>query len=157
MDARIINAFAGSAVTVLKTMAFTDSVAGAPYLKKDDTARGDVSGMISFDGSVKGSMAVSFSGSCILKIVSTMLGEELCTINREIEDAVGELTNMISGDARRRLEREQLIVSASIPMILSGNDHVIKHDLGTPSIVIPFSTSDGSFVVDICIKDNKEV
>lgn len=113
MNANIINAFMDSTVNVIKTMAFIDSTAGAPYLKKDDAAHGDVSGIIGFTGSVVGSMAVSFSEKCILKIVSSMLGEEYSTITRDIEDAVGEITNMISGDARKRLQSEKLTISES--------------------------------------------
>ena len=60
---------------------------------------------------------------------------------------------MISGDARKRLQSEGLNVSANIPSVLSGKDHLISHVLGGPSIIIPFNTAFGSFVVDICIKD----
>jgi chemotaxis protein CheX len=154
MDVKIINAFVDSTVNVIKTMAFIDTVAGGPYLKEGAAAQGDVSGIIGFTGSVVGSLAVSFSEKCILKIVSNMLGEEFLTITRDIEDAVGEITNMISGDARKRLQSEQLIVSASIPSVVSGKNHTIEHVLGTSSIVIPFTTVDGSFVVDVCIEDN---
>ena len=125
-----------------------------PYLKKGDDAYGDVSGLIGFTGSVVGSMAVSFSEKCILKIVSNMVGEEFSTITRDIEDAVGELTNMISGDARKRLQSERMTISASLPSVVTGKDHTIEHVLGTSSIVIPFTTVDGSFAVDVCIKDN---
>ena len=83
-----------------------------------------------------------------------MLGEEFPRITREIEDAVGELTNIISGDARKRLQSEHLTIAASIPSVVSGKDHTIEHVLGTSSIVIPFTTADGSFVVDVCVKDN---
>jgi chemotaxis protein CheX len=151
---QIINAFADSAVYVLKTMAFIDSTAGAPYLKKGEAAHGDVSGIIGFTGSVVGSFAVSFSEKCILAIVSHMLGEEFSAITKDIEDAVGEMTNMISGDARKRLQSERLKIFASLPSVVSGKNHTIKHVLGTSSVVIPFTTVDGTFVVDVCIRDN---
>jgi chemotaxis protein CheX len=154
MNAIMINAFVDSTVNVIKTMAFIDSTAGRAYLKAGAAACGDVSGIIGFTGSVTGSLAVSFSEKCILKIVSNMLGEEFPMITRDIEDAVGELTNMISGDARKRLQSEQMTISASIPSVVSGKNHTIKHILGTSSIVIPFVTVDGSFVVDVCIKEN---
>jgi chemotaxis protein CheX len=155
MNVKIINAFIDSTVKVIKTMAFIQSTAGPPFLKKDDAARGDVSGIIGFTGSVVGSLAVSFSGECILKIASSMLGEEMTTINRDIEDAVGEITNMISGDARKELQNEGLIITAAIPTVVSGKDHLIKHVLGGPSIAVPFTTDNGSFVIDFCIKENK--
>jgi CheY-specific phosphatase CheX len=43
---------------------------------------------------------------------------------------------------------------ASIPSVVSGKDHIIEHVFGTSSIVMPFTTVDGSFVVDVCVSDN---
>ncbi|RZB35766.1 MAG: hypothetical protein SRB2_02816 [Desulfobacteraceae bacterium Eth-SRB2] len=42
---RIINPFINATLNVLETMAFVKSEAGKPYLKKDNVARGDVSGI----------------------------------------------------------------------------------------------------------------
>ena len=151
MDVRFINPFLQGTISVLKTMAFIEPKPGKPYLKKDALARGDVSGIIGFTGAVNGSMALSFSEKSILKIVSNMLGEEINEVNGDITDAVGEITNMISGVARKELESIGLNVSAAIPTVVSGKGHSIKHTLGGPSIVIPFETVDGPFVVDVCM------
>jgi chemotaxis protein CheX len=64
---------------------------------------------------------------------------------------VGELTNMVSGAARKKLEAEGLSVSAAIPTVVSGGGHSIRHVLGGPSIIIPFDTESGPFFVDVCL------
>jgi len=156
MDVRFINAFLDGTISVLKTMAFIEPRPGKIYLKKDALAKGDVSGIIGFTGMVTGSMALSFSENAILKIVSNMLGEEIKEINGDIKDAVGEITNMISGVARKKLESLGLNVLAAIPTVVSGKNHSISHVLGGPSIIIPFETDDGSFVVDICINEMEQ-
>ncbi len=156
MDVRFINAFIEGTLNVTRTMAMVSPVPGKPYLKKDALANGDVSGIIGLTGDVTGSMALSFSAKAILKIVSNMLGEEITEINRDIKDAVGEITNMISGVARQELEKASLNVSAAIPTVVSGEDHSIMHVLGGPSIIIPFEMEDGPFVVDICISGMKQ-
>jgi len=135
---------------VLKTMAFVEPKAGAAYLKKDDVAHGDISGIIGMTGAVRGSLALSFSEACILKIVSNMLGEEIAEINDDIRDAVGKITNMV-GVARKNLEAGGLIVSAAIPTVVSGKNHSIIHVMGGPSIIIPFEIDAGPFVVDVCL------
>ena len=101
MDVRYINPFLTGTINVLKTMAAVDPTPGKPYLKKNSLAVGDVSGIIGLTGSVAGSMALSFSEKAILKIVSNMLGEELTEVNGDIADAVGEITNMVSGASRK--------------------------------------------------------
>jgi len=151
MDVRFVNAFLNGTISVLKTMAFVEPKPGKPYLKKDALARGDVSGIIGLAGSVTGSMALSFSEEAILKIVSNMLGEEMKEVNGDITDAVGEITNMISGVARKELESIGLTISAAIPTVVSGKGHSIKHVLGGPSIIIPFEIEEGPFVVDVCM------
>lgn len=156
MDVKFINPFLEGTTSVLKTMAFVDPKPGKPYLKNDGLARGDVSGIIGFTGTLSGSMALSFSENAILKIVSNMFGEEIKEINGDIEDAVGELTNIISGVARKKLESFGLTVLAAIPTVVSGKGHSIKHVLGGKSIVIPFETEDGPFVVDVCMSEMKQ-
>lgn len=151
MDVKFINPFLDGTIHVLKTMTMTEPVAGKPYLKKDNQAKGDVSGIIGFTGSARGSLAISFSKSSILKIVSNMLGENYTEINNEVRDAVGEITNMISGVARKNLESQGFIVQAAIPTIISGENHAILHVLGGPSMIIPFSTKAGPFYVDVCL------
>jgi Predicted inhibitor of MCP methylation, homolog of CheC len=152
MDVKFINPFLNGTLNVLKTMAFVEPKAGKPFLKKDSVAIGDVSGIIGLTGSAKGSLALSFSEKSILKIVSNMLGEEHTAINSDIEDAVGEITNMIVGNARKLFEDDGYTITAAIPTVVSGSQHKISHALGGPSIVIPFEMDEGSFVVDVCLK-----
>lgn len=153
MDVRFINPFLNGTMSVLKTMAFITPKAGKPFVKKNNLAQGDISGIIGMTGSARGSLALSFSKGCIVKIVSNMLGEEITEINGDIQDAVGEITNMISGVARKELEAKGLNVQAAIPTVVSGKNHSIAHVLGGPSIIIPFETEHGSFVVDVCMGD----
>lgn len=155
MNVRFINPFLEGTISVLKTMAFVEPRAGAPYLKKDCVARGDISGIIGLTGDAKGSLALSFSESCILRIVSNMLGEEMCEVNGDINDAVGEITNMVSGVARKHLEKDGLNITAAIPTVVAGKNHSIIHVMGGPSIIIPFTIDAGPFVVDICLGESK--
>lgn len=152
MDVKYINPFLEGTIEVLKTMAFIDPRPGKPFLKTGNNAHGDVTGIIGLTGKVKGSLALTFSEQCILKIVANMLGEEKTKIDAEIKDAVGEITNMVSGVARKKLEAMGLLVFAAIPTVVSGKDHSISHVLGGPSLIIPFETDSGNFVVDVCMK-----
>ncbi len=151
MDVRFINAFLDATENVLKTMAFVEPKAGKPYLKKDNMARGDISGIIGLTGDLKGSLGLSFSEACIVKIVSNMLGESMTGIDNDVKDAVGEITNMISGVARKKLESDGLNITSAIPTVVAGKSHSIVHVLGGPSIIIPFEIDEGPFVVDFCL------
>jgi chemotaxis protein CheX len=152
MDAKFIDPFISATLNVLETMAFTKAEAGKPYLKKDQIASGDVSGVIGLTGEVSGTFSVSYSEESILAIVSNMFGEEVKEINEEIKDAVGEITNMISGQARQELDRLGRSLRAAIPTVIMGKNHTITHVTAYPIIAIPFSTSKGDFTIEVCFE-----
>ncbi|MCL5019699.1 MAG: chemotaxis protein CheX [Patescibacteria group bacterium] len=153
MDVKLVNPFLEATLNVLSTMAFTKAVADKPYLKQGKEAIGDITGIISFSGDATGSLSITFTQSCIVSIVSNMLGETITEINEEVRDAVGELTNMISGDARRKLQQHGYSIRAAIPTVISGKNHVIKHFYEGPCVALPFKTESGDlFIVEINVK-----
>ena len=152
MDVKLINPFINATLNVLETMAFVMAEADKPYLKKDDVAKGDVSGIVGFTGETNGTVSITFDELCILKIVSNMFGEEIKEVNNEIADAVGELTNMISGQARKELEETGKIFHGAIPSVITGKNHKLVPMTKGPQIAIPFKTDAGSFTIEICIE-----
>lgn len=154
MDVKFINPFINATLNVLETMAFVKAEAEKPYLKKDNIAQGDVSGVVGITGSANGTISVTFDESCILKIVSNMLGEEIKEINNEISDAVGEITNMISGQARREIEQIGKTFHGAIPTVITGKNHKLISMVKGPKIAIPFKTDAGNFIIEICLESN---
>jgi len=152
MDVNIINPFINATSNILETMAFVKSEAGKPYLKNDTTAQGDVSGIVGFIGDTNGTVAVTFDELCILKIVSNMFGEEMQEINDEISDAVGELTNMISGQARKELAEMDKVFEGTIPTVITGKNHKLETKTQGPKVAIPFTTDFGSFTIEVCLE-----
>lgn len=152
MDVKFINPFLQGTLEVLRKMAFIEASPGRAYLKEDSLAGGDVSGIIGITGDAVGTLAISFNEACICDLCSRMLGEAHDQVNQDVFDAVGEITNMISGVARTHMEKQGMSVYAAIPSVVYGKNHTINHILNAPSIVIPFSTGQGDFVVDVCIK-----
>lgn len=152
MDVKYINPFLEATVNVVKTMAFLELRPGKPFLKKGAMAQGDVSGIIGLTGEVAASLSVSFEFGLIAAIMKNMLGDEIDEINDEVRDAVGEITNMISGDARRILQQQGLNLSASIPTIITGKGHTIKHIIEVAVVVIPFEGEGGKVVVEFSME-----
>ncbi|UCD91289.1 MAG: chemotaxis protein CheX [Desulfobacterales bacterium] len=153
MDVNIINPFINATLNILETMAFVKSEAGKPYLKKDSVVQGDVSDIVGITGETNGTVAVTFDELCILKIVSNMFGEEMKEINSEISDAVGELTNMISGQARKELAEIGKVFQGAIPTVITGKNHKLEAMTKGPKIAIPFKTDFGSFTIEVCLEE----
>ena len=150
-----INPFLEATLEVLETMAFIKAKNGNPYAVNSlRSTSGVVTGIIGMVGAqIHGALAVSFSKGCILRIVSNMLGEEFTEIDDIVIDAVGELTNMISGGTKKRLSDKGFSFNMAIPSMIRGKGIKIYHQSESKSaIVIPFSIPEGEFWVEACLK-----
>ncbi len=152
LKAEFINPLLEGTISVLKTMALVEPVPGKPFIKKNISSIGDVSGIVGITGDAEGSLCLTFSKECILFVTSQMLGEEQKEINDDVKDAAGELTNMISGDSRRRLQELGFNFQGSIPSVISGYGHQVKHISNGPILSIPFSTQAGKFTLEVSFK-----
>lgn len=148
MNVEYINPFLKATVNVLGMMAFVTPVAGAPFVKKDKASKGDISGVIGLTGASKGVVVFSLTTAAAVKIVNSMLSENYTGLVPEVSDAIGELTNIISGDARRELAGKGFKFEAGLPSIVKGPNHVIECVTKGPTITIPFNIDGLEFVVE---------
>lgn len=149
-DAEIAKPFVQAAKHVLTTMAMLDPTPGKPYVKKNNSAAGDVSAIVGLTGDKRGSISLSFSRKCAVAIVKNMLGDDVGDIMQDAKDAVGEITNMISGQARAGLAQMGLTMQASTPTVIFGDNHTISHVTSGPVVAIPFTSPQGDFTVEFC-------
>lgn len=149
MDISLAKPFIAATVDVLSTMAMITPAPGKPFVKKDNVARGDVSGIIGITGEKNGTISVTFTRACAVAIVKNMLGEDIQDIINDVKDAVGELTNMISGQARRGLSEMGYVFQGATPTVIMGENHSISHVTSGPIMAVPFTTEHGEFTVEV--------
>lgn len=153
MNVDFINPFVETINHILATMASLSCEYGKPYLKADRRPLGVVTGLIPMSGElVRGSLAISFSAGAITAISSNMLGEDIADVDDSCRDLTGELTNMLSGGARKLLWEKGYDFDMAKPGILSGETD-IEHAGQGPVIVIPFITKAGPFYIEVALSD----
>ncbi len=151
MRAEFVNPFLASLLNVLKTMASMELAPQKPRVKKDEVARGDVSGLIGMIGpTTKGSMSITFDEPLALEIMQRMLGERPNGINEEVTDMVGEITNMVTGGAKRILADRGYDFEMATPAVVSGRGHTITHKCDGAIIIMPFDSEYGKAFIEIC-------
>ncbi|MGK0441088.1 MAG: chemotaxis protein CheX [Pseudohongiellaceae bacterium] len=151
MNSQYINPLLESTITVLTTMTMIEVTAGKPSLKTDNRNLGDITSTIDLAGSDKhGSLAISFSEAAIVNITEKMLGEKLDGSDETITDAVGEITNMITGSAKRIYSEQGIEFDLTRPTTVIGKENPIEHSVKGAVILIPFSTEAGPFYVEVC-------
>ncbi len=153
-NVEIARPFVKATLEILSTMAGITATAEAPYVKKGETATGDVSAIIGVTGDRTGSIAVSFTRPCAIALVKGMLGDDIEDILKDTQDAVGEVTNMVSGQARAGLATMGITLNGSTPTVIMGDNHLIRHISASPVIAIPFDTPHGKFTVEFCFSEN---
>jgi chemotaxis protein CheX len=153
VDVRFINPFLHGVVEVLDTMAKTKVEPSKPLLKKNRRALGDVSAVMTLTGEARGSLSASFSFDLLQHIMMNMLGQHVTQVDNFVKDMVGELTNMISGVARRFFHKQGLKLVASLPMVVSGKGSILPHGMHGPLLVIPFQGPHGDVFVEAGFRD----
>lgn len=154
MDVKCVNPFMGAIKNVFKTMLNMDTQFGKPHVKTADEISHDVSGIIGLSGDVVGAVIVSFPKLSAIKIASMFSGIALSDADEDFTDAIGELANMIAGNAKKDIEG--LNISITTPSVVIGSGHQVKSTRQIPKLVIPCSCPAGSFIVEVgMIKINK--
>ena len=149
-DVTFAKPFISATSNVLTTMAGISPVPSAPFVKKDNIACGDVSAIIGITGEKRGSISVTFTKKCAVALVRAMLGDDVEDIISDTKDAVGEICNMISGQARAGLADMGYKFDGSTPSVIMGDNHTISHVTSSPVIAVPFSTAHGEFTIEFC-------
>ena len=76
-------------------------------------------------------------------------------MNEEIDDAVGEISNMIADYATTKITELGKKVKIKLSEAISGKDHVIDHiDSAEYFLAIPFETTKGRFLIEMAVKES---
>lgn len=148
----VAKTFIAATVNVLSTMANVTPVAGKPFVKANMIALGDVTAVVGITGQMKGSIAVTFPKAAAIAVVRGMLGDDIQDIISDTKDTVGEICNMISGQARANLAEAGMTLQGSTPTIVFGDNHSISHATTAPVVAIPFTIEGGNFIVEFCFE-----
>ncbi len=151
MDATFVNPFLLATQHVFKTMLRKEITLGKPSVKTNNLTLGDVTGVIGFAGDKKGTFTLSFSRESAAYIYKSMVGEDVATVNNDVVDAIGEFTNIISGQIRVELEKIGVKLKASLPTVIVGQNVEVNFITVLPIIALPFSFDDGGTVRELFI------
>jgi chemotaxis protein CheX len=153
MKVEYINPFIKSTINTFHTMIGDTPKPGKPEIKKDPFPVFDISGVIGISGEAIGSVVLSYPKVVALKIASKFIQEDIKIVGKELADAIGEITNIIAGNAKQDLT--QFKISISLPNVIIGTGHQIRTPGESPILIVPFVSAFGTFGLEVCIKENK--
>lgn len=149
-----INPFIEAVVNTFKTMCSVDAQREKIFLKGDGEERYGVTGIIGLGGEATGAVVLNFPEDVAIRSVSGFVGESYESINSDVVDGVGELTNIIAGDAKNRLLQKGYSFDIGLPKIVVGRNYVTAQSSSIACIVIQFSSDMGAFSLEVSLKKN---
>ena len=155
MKADYINPFVESAVEVFSTMLECELTRGKLSLNADFQPAHDISGVIGLSGKASGTVVVSVDRNVAISATERMLGQRPESVNTDVIDAVGELTNMIAGRAKSGLEH--LHMTLALPTVITGKNHVIRFGSAAQTICIPYTCKWGEISVEVGLVEQEKL
>ena len=149
MKVEWINPFLTATASVFDSMLSVEVRRQTPYLCKALQPQYGITGVIGLTGKATGTVAFSLPEEAALAITQRLLGERPATINAQVTDAIGEVTNMIAGAAKAHLA--DLELSLGLPTVVIGRDACIAFPSRAVPIAIPFDSDLGPLVVEVGI------
>jgi chemotaxis protein CheX len=110
----------------------------------------DVSGIIGFSGALRGTIVIGLDQQFAFAAADAFFGGKPTSIDAEVLDMVGELANMIGGNAKERMTISG--VQLGLPTVICGKGHRVSFDRGAQVELLPFSCPHGPLTVEVGIR-----
>lgn len=149
VDVRVINAIIKSTTNVLVQFGVNDvKMEKACQKSPSDCLSGEISSIVDIKSrSFQGFLTISFDKASYLEVVSSMLMEEQTELTPDNQDAVGEINNIIFGNAKAEIT--SFGIDLTVPRVLIGHNQQLSCPEGSAAMMIPFSTGKGKFYLTV--------
>jgi chemotaxis protein CheX len=154
---KYIQPFVDVCESVFRDFIGTELITERPHFAdKNDPHDWDVSAIIGLTGEARGAVVISMKKSLALKLTGVLTGSEHSDLDDEVVDAIGEIINIIAGNAKRGLEESFRLV-ISLPTIVRGKGHAILWPNDQARIIcIPFKIFDTeTFCLSVAIESSQ--
>ncbi len=153
MKAEYINPFFKATGDVFRVMLDIDVEKGALNIVDDLVPGKDASVIIGVSGDLSGSILFSFPHKMIFEMVKIMSGMELEKLDSFVGSALGELANIICGNAITYLAANNFRCNIVPPQVLIGEMSSLSMATDQ-ALVVSLLTDIGEFDITIALKNS---
>lgn len=152
LKADYINPFIESTINVITQVTGVTPEKSEVDLKSGHELIGDVSGVLGLAGTAEGFLIIILSKKLSCELISRMLSVGVDEISDDdVRDGIGELANMVSGNAKAALVGTPYHFELSIPTVVIGSSHSIAHPPDIPCVTVTFKVLDEEFKVAVAL------
>jgi chemotaxis protein CheX len=151
IETQLVNVLLAATREVFRTMVFHE-VETAPPRASAEIPGANVVGTVAFAGSTSGLVVFYASFDSARKITASMLGIDPASVNGEMADAMGELTNMIAGSFRTRMAGVRGETwGISIPTVTVGLDFRTLYMSDVQRVLCPIRMGTAELFVELIV------
>ena len=111
-----------------------------------------LSGMIGLAGDLQGTVLIHLPAPVAIDITNAFLGLEIDTVDDDVKDAIGELTNMVAGGVKFLLPETDQDIELAIPSVVCGQSYSCEATGKFDRTSVLFELGSGRFVVEMQVK-----
>jgi len=154
MKVTYIQPFYQATKDIFRIMMDLDVQRGDLRVIKDLIPSREVNVIVGATGDLSGSILYSFPTNLTLAMVKIMSGMELSKLDSFVLSAVGEVANIISGNAMTYLSANNYTCDITPPQVMRGTTHSLSMATDL-ALVIPVHSAIGDFEINVALKETK--
>ena len=124
--------------------------------REEPSSSGGVLSFVGMAGRWAGTGVVCCSADFARRVCAALLLSEPPSVNEDVLDAMGELTNMIIGNFKTMAEEHLGSLGLSIPTVIYGRNFVLRSAGHNDWVVVPFTCDGEQIAVRVCLTPSKE-
>lgn len=109
--------------------------------------------MVGLAGSYSGLVSIHVPWPLAISFTSQMLGMEVTEIDDDVNDAMGEIANMIAGSFKQHLSKGGSDIQLSTPSVVNGSDYTVTSGSNIENITLKLATDEEWFMVSLSLED----
>ena len=134
---------------VFDTMIMQEVQEEAPFYGQTGDIDSNISAMIGLGGDLRGLLAIHCTAAVAKGITGSFLGMDVEELDEDVKDAIGEVSNIVAGDLKVFFGKHSIEANLAIPTSVIGKDYKTGGMTNATRVVVPFSTADGKFWVEL--------
>ncbi|SFI29978.1 chemotaxis protein CheX [Tindallia magadiensis] len=155
MKADHLNPFIQAVNDVFTTMFDTQSEKKSVFIKEDMVSSNEANVLLNVTGDLEGTILFGFPKKMTFEMIRNMSGMEMTEINSFVASALGEVANIISGNAMTILHESDVVCDILPPKVMVGEYQTFSKK-EEKIIALTMATDFGEFDLNLMLEEQNE-
>jgi chemotaxis protein CheX len=102
----------------------------------------DITAMVGLAGELQGMMSIRCTSAAACGMASAMLGTTITQLDNDVQDALGEVCNMVAGNFKAKIPGLAQGCSLSVPTVITGADYRLHPLADGEQVIVSFTFHD---------------